>query len=433
MEKRRTIPRTAAIALVSVLAVGAGATALVRPWGPSVGDEPVRLVEIPTPPPPVTVVESLEPGETLADVFGDHGFSGTEIFQVVDAIREFQNPRRLRPGTEIRLARRPSGPPARVTLQLDPDRTLYLVSDDAGGGWSARLDSVAVVHDTIAVAGRVKTNLYDAEMFGGMESLAPRDRNDLVRGLSEIYQWQIDFWRNVDPGDAYRAVVAREVRPDGTTRSARILMAEFRNRGRLLRAVRFQPDASRPVEYYDGDGQALRGQFLLAPLDFARVTSGFSMRRFHPVLRRRRPHLGIDYGASRGTSVLATGAGVVTRAGRWGSYGIAIEVRHANNLRTRYAHLSGVARGIVRGTRVEQGQVIGYVGSTGLATGSHLHYEFLRDGRHVNPASMQFPRADPVPAELRAGFEATRDRAMALLSRVPLPAAGGPASARTQD
>jgi murein DD-endopeptidase MepM/ murein hydrolase activator NlpD len=397
--------------------------------------QPVKLVEVPTPPAPITIVENLASGQTLADVFQTHGLSGVEIYEVVEAIREFESPRRLRPGTEIHLAMRPTEPPSRISLKLDSDRTLHLFSpDDASPAWWARLDSVPIVHDTVRLAGLIGGNLYDAELAGDVERFGRADIDLLIGRLSQIFAWQIDFWRDIRRNDAYRVVMAREVRPDGTVRSARVLAAEFRNDQRVLTAVRFDPETSTgPVEFYDANGEAMRGQFLLAPLDLARVTSGFSMRRFHPVLRVRRPHLGIDYGASRGTPVRATGSGVITRAGPWGGYGTAIEVRHANNLRTRYAHLSGLARGIRSGQRVSQGKVIGYVGSSGLATAAHLHYEFLQNGSHVNPARMNFPRAQPVPEDLQELFAATRDHALGLLGGIALPLEGFSATARTQD
>ncbi|MGH7539805.1 MAG: M23 family metallopeptidase [Gemmatimonadota bacterium] len=384
--------------------------------------EPVKTVYVPTPPPAITVVDSLRRGQTLAEVFGSYGLTGLEIMQVVEKIREFHSPRQLRPGMVVHFAMRPRQTPMRISLQLDPDRTLHLFPEEEGeGAWDARLDSVEVTRDTILLSGLVESNLYDARLAGDIDRLAPGERNDIVFRISQIFQWQIDFWRDIRRDDAYRVAMAREVRPDGTIRSARVLAAEFRNGDRHLTAVRFQPDETSPVEFYDEEGEALRGQFLLAPLDLARVTSGFSLHRYHPILRVRRPHLGIDYGATSGTPVRATGSGVVIRAGRWGGYGRMVGVRHANNLRTRYAHLSGIARGIRGGVRVEQGEVIGRVGASGLATAPHLHYEFLRNGHHVNPARLQFPRAEPVAAELRPLFDGMRNAALALLDRIGLP------------
>lgn len=419
----RTLPRGVGALGTIAVAVAAAAWGLNRTGDPD--PEPVKTVFVPTPPATVTVVDSLRSGQTLGEVFGAYGLTGVEIERVVEKIREFHSPRRLRPGTVVHFAMRPAEPPSRIRLEIDADRTLHLSSEEReGGAWTARLDSVPVVRDTIVVGGLIETNLYDARLSGDVDRLSDRrERNDIVFRVAQIFQWQIDFWRDIRRDDAYRVVLAREVRPDGSIRSARVLAAEFRNGGRRITAVRFQPDPAEPVEFYDEEGEALRGQFLLAPLDLARVTSGFNMRRYHPILKRRRPHLGIDYGASRGTPVRATGGGIVTRAGRWGGYGRIVEVRHPNNLRTRYAHLNGIAGGVRVGARVDQGQVIGRVGSTGLATAPHLHYEFLRGGHHVNPARMQFPRAEPVAPELLADFAVTRDAALALLHRVRLPVA----------
>ncbi|MCG8466876.1 MAG: M23 family metallopeptidase [Gemmatimonadetes bacterium] len=399
------------------------------------GEPEIKVVDVPTPPAPVTAVHSLESGETLGDVFGAFGLFGQEMLDVVETIAEYENPRRFRPGTEITFTSRPEEGPLRISLRLDRDRTLHLLaSQDGPRPWDARLDSVPVTRDTIVLAGLVDSNLYDAALSGDVDRLAPNELNDVVFRLSQIFAWQIDFWRDIRTDDAYRIIIAREVRPDGTVRSGNVLAAEFRNEDRELVAVRFQPDDEAPVEYYDEEGEALRGQFLLAPLDLARVTSGFNPRRFHPVLRRTRPHLGVDYGAPRGTPVRATGSGRVTRAGPWGGYGNAIEIRHANNLRTRYAHLSGIARGVRAGAQVEQAQVIGYVGATGLATGNHLHYEFLQNGRQVNPARMNFPRAEPVPEELRDEFAAAAEFALSRLRLLPMPGLGtGTTPRRTQD
>jgi murein DD-endopeptidase MepM/ murein hydrolase activator NlpD len=386
--------------------------------------EEMRLVEVPTPPAPLTVVHTLESGETLAGVFARYGLSANNIVKIVEAIRKFESPRRMRPGMEVQFAARPQEPPIRIMLQLDRDRTLFLLPELNGPEtWNARLDSVHVIRDTILLAGLIDSNPYDSELSGDVDKLAPGEFHEIIFRLSQIFGWQIDFRRDLRKHDAYRLVVAREVRPDGSIRSAMVLAAEFRNNGRNLSAIRFQSADTARVEYYDEAGEALRGEFLLAPLDLARMTSGFNLRRLHPVLRQTRPHLGVDYGAARGVEVRATGSGRVIRAGSWGSYGTLVEIRHANELRTRYAHLSGIARGVRSGVRIEQGHVIGYVGSTGLSTGPHLHYEFLQNGRQVNPARMDWPKADPVPDELRELFIATSDFALLRLGALSMPAA----------
>ena len=419
----------------ALLVVVAVALALLSFRGSRDAEGEVRTVFIPTAPPIVTVVDSLRRGQTLAEVLSTHGFSGLDIAHLAAAMREYESPRRLRPGMVLRFAMRPAELPARVSLQLDADRTLHLFPAGEGEAWDARLDSVEVVRDTILIAGVVESNLYDARLSGDVERLAPGETNELIFRLSQIFAWQIDFWRDIRKNDAYRVAVEREVRPDGSIRSAKVLVAEFLNGGRELSAVRFQRGDDEPVEYYDRQGEALRSQFLIAPLDLARITSGFSYRRYHPILKRRQPHLGVDYGAPRGTAVRVTADGVVTRAGWWGGYGRMVEVRHANGIRTRYAHLTSVAKALRASVRVRQGQLIGRVGSTGLAIGSHLHYEFLRNGSQVNPRTLNLPRAEPVAAEHRAEFEGVRDEALLLLGGLPMPSdriASGGAGRRTR-
>ncbi len=381
----------------------------------SEGDGDVRTVFVPVPPPAVTFADTLRRGQTLGEKLGSYGFDGLTVARLVDAIREYESPRRLRPGTVLHLAMRPAELPTRISLELDPDRRLHLLPAEDGEGWAARLDSVSVVRDTILVGGTVRTNLYESALWGDVDGLGRRDVNGLIFHLSEVYAWQIDFYRDIQPGDEFRTAVERDVRPDGSVRSTRVLAASFRNAGKEILAIRFHPTEGERVEYYDREGEALRSQFLRSPLEFGRVTSGFSYRRYHPILKRRRPHLGTDYGAPVGTPVRATGSGIVARAGWWGGYGRVVEIRHRNGLRTRYAHLSRIASSSRPGVRIQQGQTIGYVGSSGLSTAPHLHYEFLRNGAQVNPARLDLPKAEPVAELDRPRFDLERDAALRLL------------------
>jgi murein DD-endopeptidase MepM/ murein hydrolase activator NlpD len=193
----------------------------------------------------------------------------------------------------------------------------------------------------------------------------------------------------------------------------------MRNRDRVLQAIPFTRPGGRR-EYFDAEGEAMRGVFLRYPVPF-RITSGFSRRRYHPVLKRNRAHLGIDYGAPHGTPVKATAAGTVVRAGTWSTFGRIVEIRHVKGFSTRYAHLSSIAGGVSVGAFVQQGQVIGRVGSTGLATGPHLHYEFLQNGRHRNPSTVELPSAERLEEEYLESYRIERDEKLALLDAVPLP------------
>ena len=345
---------------------------------------------------------------------------------MVELARPYVNPEKLPAGVVAEYDYGPPGPPERVTLRLDRDRTLRF--EIVGARWVARVDSAPVTRDTVVVAGRVISNLYSATLSGEVERLSVPEKGDLAGHLARVFAWQIDFYREVRPGDAFRLALERESRPDGSVRASRVVAAEYMRAGTLLAAVRFRPTDQPRTFFYDEDGSALRGAFRKAPLDLIRVTSRFSGQRFHPMLGRYRSHRGVDYGAAAGTAVKATGAGTVERAGWWGDYGLVIELRHKDGIRTRYAHLSSVERGVRPGGRVTQGQTIGRVGSTGLSTAPHLHYEFLLRGIPTDPARVDLPVERPIPEADRERFAVARAVAWLLLARVSWPGDPFPAT-----
>lgn len=414
----------------SRLAVGAGVVVLVlaavalalRSGVLSGGEEEVRTVRVPAPPPLKTTADTLQSGQTLAGLLSDQGFGPREIHDLVQRIREYGQPQHLQPGTRLEVRRKPlEGDVQELALTLDRDRSLELSVRDSA--WVARLDSVPVTTDTIVVAGLVtgSTLFGDVPLYGDTAELAPNEDVEIVHEITRIYRWRIDFFRELRTGDAFRLAIRRKVRPDGTVREAQVLAAEFRNGSRHLFAIHFDSPDPTVDGYYDLDGESLRTQFLRAPLQYRRVTSGFSRSRHHPVLQRRRAHLGIDYGAGRGTPIKATGDGVVSKKRYWGGYGRMVEIRHNARYRTRYAHMRGWARGLDVGDRVAQGDVIGYVGATGTATGPHVHYEFLRYGEQVDPADLELPPGDPVPDDQMEPFAQQRETAVARLVEHRLP------------
>lgn len=404
-----------------VRALFAGAGALGVFWLAASGSvgaadpPPVREVVVPSPPPPVTVYDTLARGETLAELLGDNGFDPPSAYRFTQAMRDVKSPRRLHAGLVARFKGPPDGPPENVLLRVNPDSLVELAAVEAG--WSASVHEIPVVVDTIRFAGLIDSSLWFASLSGEVDRMGENEFKEYVFHLADVFMWKIDFTRDIRRGDAFRVAVERERRPDGSVRERRFLAIELMNRGKLFQAIPFvRPDGRR--EYFDVDGEAMRGSFLRYPVDF-RITSSFSARRYHPVLKVRRPHLGTDYGAPYGTPVRATAAGTVTRAGTWGGYGRMVEVRHAKGITTRYAHLSSI--GVRIGRAVEQGDVIGRVGATGLATGAHLHYEFLQGGRQRNPASVDLPSAPALEQEYMADFRLSRERALALLDGVALP------------
>jgi murein DD-endopeptidase MepM/ murein hydrolase activator NlpD len=223
----------------------------------------------------------------------------------------------------------------------------------------------------------------------------------------------VDFTRDIQPGDRFQVAFERLVSEDGEVRFGRVLAADLTMSGKDLTAFRFE-SGGQPA-YYDAEGNSLRRAFLRAPVQFRRISSTFARARFHPILGITRRHEGTDYAAAPGTPVMAAGDGVVLRAGWSGGYGNLIEIRHRNGITTRYGHLRGFAHGVRTGTRVEQGRTIGFVGSTGLASGPHLHYEFRVNGVAKDSRRVDLGNGAPIGEGLRADFGRERDRLLLLL------------------
>jgi murein DD-endopeptidase MepM/ murein hydrolase activator NlpD len=229
-----------------------------------------------------------------------------------------------------------------------------------------------------------------------------REYLKLALKLSDIYAWDIDFSSDIRDGD-YVKMIVEELWAGGVFIGyGDILAAEFLNKGTIYKAYRFEYDGR--VDYFDKNGKSLRKTLLRSPLRFKYISSYFSKRRFHPILRIYRPHLGVDYAAPVGTPVSAAGDGVVVFAGYKGQYGKMVRIRHRGGLETYYGHLSRIPKRIKKGIKVSQGDIIGYVGSTGLSTGPHLDYRIKLNGRFVNPLKVQLPRGKAIPASMRPEF-----------------------------
>jgi murein DD-endopeptidase MepM/ murein hydrolase activator NlpD len=256
------------------------------------------------------------------------------------------------------------------------------------------------------VYGVIETNLADAGYNAGLS-------DELIDELTRIFAWDIDFASNLHPGDQFTVLYKNS--PDaGDSQGGRIYAAEFVSQGKFLTAVRFEDDDGN-VNFYTPEGLSLHKAFLSTPVDYARISSHFSTHRKHPVLNRIRAHKGVDYAARTGTPVKAAGDGEVSFKGRKGGYGQVLILKHGDHYETLYAHLSGFKRGLNDGDHVMQGEVIGYVGQTGLATGPHLHYEFRKDGVHQNPESLEFKRPLRLGKQQLAEF---KDRTKPLLAKL---------------
>lgn len=369
--------------------------------------------------PYIVTADTLKPGETLSGLLARNGIYGLPYQQVS---RELDlDLRKVRSGTAFTFRRTPAeSVPSNVLFRVDPTRDLALTRGDSG--WSGAAVAIDWRPETVRIDGDIGTSLYTALDEHVPDSiLGPGERVRLAWDLADIYQWQADFTRDLRPGDHFTVVLERLTDPAGEIRYNRVLGSDLVIDGRHLEAYRFERDG-KVLGFFDADGRSLRRAFLLAPLQFRRVSSGFSNARFHPILGIWRHHEGTDYAAAYGTPVRAAGDGVVLRAGPAGGYGNLIELRHLHGITTRYGHLSRFASGIRRGVRVTQGQTIGYVGATGLATGPHLHYEFRVNGIARDPRRVNLGNGEPVPAADRADFHLAQ---ASLAARLHPPAAGG--------
>ncbi|MGH7930443.1 MAG: peptidoglycan DD-metalloendopeptidase family protein, partial [Candidatus Binatia bacterium] len=241
----------------------------------------------------------------------------------------------------------------------------------------------------------------------------------LLSQLTDIFSWDVDFEKGFSNGDSVKILYEKRTRKAKDAKSSlRILAAELMNAGQKLTAIYFEKQKGLGG-YYDLDGRSLARNFLRFPLEFASITSQFAASRFHPILKARMPHTGVDFAAARGTPVRAVGDGVITQAGWNGRYGKAIDLQHDSRFLSRYAHLHNFAKGITNGAEVKKGQIIGYVGSTGRSTGPHLHFELYKDEQYIDPLSVDFPAEDALEPTLLRLFDSQKRTYLVELSSAP--------------
>lgn len=336
-------------------------------------------------------------GDNLAAVFKRAGLGPRDVHQVINAGGRAGELVRLFPGDTVELRLDEAGTLHGVRYELNETETL-LVTRSGEDELTSEVQTRALERRVAEAHGSIDSSLYMAGLDAGLD-----DR--LIMELAGIFGWDVDFALDLRKGDSF-VVIYEELYRDGEKlRNGDILAAEFINRGERYRAIRFtEPDGD--SDYYAPDGRSMRKAFLRTPVNFARVSSNFNPSRLHPIHGTRRPHLGTDYAAPPGTPIKAAGDGKIIHRGRKGGYGHTVIIQHGTRYTTLYAHMRGYRRGLSVGDRVQQGDVIGYVGSTGLSTGPHLHYEFRVDGTHRNPRTVDLPEATPIAAEYRDEFEA---------------------------
>ncbi|MBX3429809.1 MAG: peptidoglycan DD-metalloendopeptidase family protein [Hyphomonadaceae bacterium] len=323
-------------------------------------------------------------GETLGGLLTRAGASSSDANAALSSISDVYNPRRLRPGQAISLYFQRDGGQAQLTgvaFRSEPGASVT-ANRTTTGGFEAREVQMPLTFEIARIAAPVETSLYSSAL-----ALGATDRE--VAALADAFSYDVDFQRDVRPGDRFELVFERFYDDEGNTvRTGDLLYVSLESSRGSRQFYQFMaPGDSRP-DWYDAEGKSARRFLMKTPINGARLSSGFGMRR-HPILGYSRMHRGTDFAAPTGTPILAAGDGVVERAGPFSSFGNYVRIRHANGYETAYAHMSRFARGVRPGVRVSQGQVIGYVGTTGRSTGPHLHYEVLRRGEQINPMSLR--------------------------------------------
>ena len=350
---------------------------------------------------------------TIAHLFEHHMIEGAETPVLVSSIASAMDVRKLRAGQPYTIDRMLDGRVRRFEYEIDADKRLSLERASLEGAprFLATVERIPKQTTVVTVEGGIdrETNSLAAAIDKAGE------RIELALGMAEVFSGELDFNSDLQPGDKFRLLVERHTREGRLSGYGAILAAEFVNDGRTLRAIRFTPDGGSPA-YYDENGRSLKRFFLKSPLKFEpRITSRFSSSRQHPILGYARAHNGVDYYAPAGAPVGAVAPGVVTMAGWTGGGGRTVKVRHSNGYETEYLHLSAIA--VRAGTRISQGELVGRVGKTGLATGVHLHYGMKKNGRYVNPVveHRNMPPGEPIAAGVMNVFMTERDRYFALL------------------
>lgn len=344
-------------------------------------------------------------GDNLSRIFARSGVSAVDLDKIMTLGAAVNTLKRIHPGQTLQLRADNSGRLQELRYEESP--TLGLLVRRNGDDFTATSVHRIPDRETTHASATIESSLFESGQKAGMT-------DSMTMDLAGIFGWDIDFALDIREGDRF-AVIYDELYLDGERiGEGHILAAEFVNQGRVYRAVRYT-DADGHTAYYTPDGRSLRRAFLRTPVEFSRISSGFNLKRKHPILNRIRAHRGVDYAAPQGTPVKATGDGRIVFRGTKGGYGNVVVVQHGSTYSTLYAHLSGFARSANIGTRVRQGQTIGYLGMTGLATGPHLHYEFLVNGAHRNPLTVKFPEALPIEARYQKDFQ---QHAKVLLARL---------------
>jgi len=337
----------------------------------------------------------IKSGDTLASIFASAGLSASTTYKVVNLNDQTRKLSRIRPGQSISMLLDDNEKLVSLKYMPDITQTLHIrrLEDDS---LSSELLHHPLEPIPVFKSGEITSSLFEAAAESDISE-------NVIMELAGIFGWDIDFALDIRKGDQF-GIVYNELYKDGEKiRDGKILAAEFINQGKSYQAV-YYTDPKGESGYFNPEGKSMRKAFLRSPVKFSRISSRFTRKRWHPVLSKWRSHKGVDYAAARGTPIRAAGDGKIKFKGTKGGYGKSIFIQHGNKYTTVYAHMSRYANGVRKGKQVKQGQVIGYVGSTGLASGPHLHYEFRVNGVHRNPLTVKLPAAEPIDKAYKTHF-----------------------------
>jgi murein DD-endopeptidase MepM/ murein hydrolase activator NlpD len=402
----------AAVVPASLLLASINPSSIIRELSPAASHPALRYSDLAAPQPAAlpahSIVLTVEAGDTLDSVLTDGGLDRSESAVMIRDIARTLDLRRLRPGNLVRFHYQADGHVDSVELKVTGWGEIDAVRTDSGFLVVPQLAAQNEI-DTV-ISAKIESSLYDALMSEG-------EGPQLAQQIADIFQWDVDFFA-LQRGDSFSLVVKKKFVGSDAVGYGPILAARFTQSGQTFEA--FQQESAGRAGYYGRNGTPLRKQFLRAPLRFTRITSKFSKSRWHPILHCFKPHHGVDYGAPVGTPVMTTADGVVVEAGRKGGEGNYIRIRHTSRLDTYYLHLSRFVKGVRPGRKVTQGDVIGYVGSTGLATGPHLDYRVNDHGTWLDPLNLKSISPDPLPRALLQQFRTNAGR-LAIKLALPAP------------
>jgi len=348
----------------------------------------------------------VKKGDNLSTLFDKAKIKADQLIELMQLGKDTRALTKIHPGDIINVVANNEGQLQALDYAINGIEFLRVIRQQD------ELHAKTLKHDiekrTAYSSAEIESSLFLASQKAGLSQ-------NITMELANVFGWDIDFALDIRAGDKFTVIYEEIFKNGEKLKDGNILAAEFINQGKTFRALRYANPVTNTTGYYSPDGHSLRKAFLRSPVKFSRISSKFTTRRYHPLLHKFRSHKGVDYAASRGTAIRASGDGKVIFRGRKGGYGKTVVIKHGSRYSTLYAHLSNFNRKARSGSRVKQGQIIGYVGSTGLASGPHLHYEFRVNGVHRNPLTVKFPSTKPIPKRYRENFELTTQAYVAQL------------------